>query len=1039
FSAFILILLVPLAALFYGARLPVGNALPPPGTPLSPVGPVVMIFSALPWILAAGILGPVPGAILATLSGGLIVMFDGHNPFIPLLYGFMALLFGIAIRQRFRTLSYRILNRPLVSGLGISLIYPIGYLLTTLFILQDSFPLRLDYVLSRVDTAAFAFAIQVIAAASIAELGVIVFPKLWGHTQPLVPSPGERSLEGRIRFSMGSFVIALVVSLTLGIWVVAGNASKKMLQDRMANTAHAAAQHVPFALEAGQNLITQLGQDRRLYSLPPEEIGPVLVEYLRELPYFHQLSFLDAQGNSLAGFPVMEFQSIFPTPEENRGIQLAMQGVNFQSYSLPPGAADTSAGLSFVVVVEDTRGRRRGILVGRTKLDANPFTLPIIDSLTTMRDVEGEGILLDEQDVILYHPESNLVGTKYDGKIPDSAEYYSDSAADGTRQMVYAAPVQGRQWVVITSVPARVAQQAAMDIAVPLLVILGIIGISAYVILIFWTRLLSGSLQRLAVESGRIAEGNLDHSLELKSADEIGQLGRSFEQMRVSLKNRLEEINRLLFVSQGVASAIEMDTAVQPILEGAMAIGPSSARVVLAQTNALDMNVNMPTRFGLGELTDEYADLDNQILGLTQKQDKVILTNPARAGLEPANDFPPPATLMAVALKHENVYYGALWLAYEQPRKFNQEEARFISTIASQAALAAANARLYTSAQMGRQRLEAILASTPDPVLVTDHRGRVLLVNPAAVNLLQNGPVITSGTPVESFIQQEELIALINSLEDQPQSAEVSFPGNRIFNATASPVLADGQLMGRVCVLTDITQFKELDALKTEFVSTVSHDLRSPLTLMRGYATMLQMVGELNEQQIGYVEKIVSGVENMSRLVNNLLDLGRIEAGIGLRPEMVDVTETVTQVTEGLQIQAAQKQINLTTNFPQKEIPAVEADPALLQQAFYNLVENAIKYTDRDGEITVSLAVEKGVLVFTVIDNGIGVAPVDQPRLFDRFFRVDQKQSNPQSGSGMGLAIVKSIAERHGGGVGVESQLGQGSTFHLTIPLRQPK
>src|SRR3990170_8289847 len=101
--------------------------------------------------------------------------------------------------------------------------------------------------------------------------------------------------------------------------------------------------------------------------------------------------------------------------------------------------------------------------------------------------------------------------------------------------------------------------------------------------------------------------------------------------------------------------------------------------------------------------------------------------------------------------------------------------------------------------------------------------------------------------------------------------------------------------MGRVCVLRDITQFKELDALKSDFVSTVSHDLRSPLTLIRGYATMLQMVGDLNEQQSGYVRKILDGVESMSRLVNNLLDLGRIEAGVGLQLEIQPVQEVIEQ------------------------------------------------------------------------------------------------------------------------------------------------
>jgi signal transduction histidine kinase len=266
---------------------------------------------------------------------------------------------------------------------------------------------------------------------------------------------------------------------------------------------------------------------------------------------------------------------------------------------------------------------------------------------------------------------------------------------------------------------------------------------------------------------------------------------------------------------------------------------------------------------------------------------------------------------------------------------------------------------------------------------------------------------------------------------------EVDFPGNRTYHATASPVMADNQVMGRVCVLTDITQFKELDALKSEFVSTVSHDLRSPLTLMRGYATMLQMVGELNEQQTGYINKIVNGIESMSFLVNNLLDLGRIEAGVGLQLEKVPVEDVTRQVIEGLHIQAIQKQIDLTFNPPPEKKSLVEADQALLHQAIYNLVDNAIKYTEAGGQVTVTVKVKSDKVVWVVQDTGIGISPLDLPRVFERFFRPAGRRSGQRKGSGLGLTIVKSIAERHGGSVKAESQLGKWSIFTLTIPLRQ--
>jgi signal transduction histidine kinase len=250
-------------------------------------------------------------------------------------------------------------------------------------------------------------------------------------------------------------------------------------------------------------------------------------------------------------------------------------------------------------------------------------------------------------------------------------------------------------------------------------------------------------------------------------------------------------------------------------------------------------------------------------------------------------------------------------------------------------------------------------------------------------------------------------------------------------------VLAESQRVGRVCILRDISYFKELDALKSDFVATVSHDLRSPLTLMRGYATMLEMVGELNEQQTTYVRRIIGGVENMSRLVNNLLDLGRIEAGVGLQLEIVPVHDIVERVVSTLQLQAAQKRVQLSAHIPEQTIPLIEADQALLQQALHNLVENAIKYTDPGGQVQVHVSARPDALVFEVKDTGIGIAPVDQPRLFEKFFRGVGQGTKKEGGTGLGLAIVKSIAERHGGEVWMESQLGKGSTFYVSIPLRQ--
>jgi signal transduction histidine kinase len=394
---------------------------------------------------------------------------------------------------------------------------------------------------------------------------------------------------------------------------------------------------------------------------------------------------------------------------------------------------------------------------------------------------------------------------------------------------------------------------------------------------------------------------------------------------------------------------------------------------------------------------------------------------------------------MAMPLRHENRNYGVLWAGYDQPHLFSETDVRFLVTLASQASLAASNHHLFQSAQVGRQRLAAILASTPDPVIVTDQFNRLLLANPAAWQVL--GMPVGSGTgqPIERVVKDKPLLDILLSKSSEKLSAEVPQSDGRVYFATASPMVANDLPVGRVCILRDVTHFKELDTMKTEFVNTVSHDLRSPLTLIRGYATMLELVGPVNEQQKGYVKNIVVGVENMARLVNNLLDLGRVEAGVGLQLEIVPLYDILERVIGPLQVLATQKNIQLTISTPKNSYPLIEADQTLFQQAMHNLIENAIKYTNLGGHVAVSIVLSGNAMLFEVQDNGIGIAAVDQSRLFEKFFRGGQREAREQKGSGLGLAIVKSIAERHGGKVWLESQIGKGSTFFLQAPLRQPK
>ncbi|HET9914214.1 MAG TPA: ATP-binding protein [Anaerolineales bacterium] len=1030
----VLVIAAAFTSLCLGVEFSTGSTLPVPGRPEEPQGSTLMFFSAIPWTLAGGLLGPYAAAGVGMFSGLLRGRWDTHSFFTILEFGLLGILFAVANRQRYRTFVYRLLRQPLVSALGLTLVHAVLFVLSALFTISTSASVtgRLDYALSNLGVVSLTFAGEMLIAGLTAQVIAIVFPNLWGGLGKLQPSPGERSIETRFIFGAGTIISVLLFTLLVGDWIVAGAAARNLLRQRLQSSAELAAHNVPFFLETGQNLVLQIANDPRLQDANAD-VSTLLSGHSQSVPYFTHLVIFDVQTKTiLASYPAdAAFQL---TRQEEEGLMLAQEGVSNQIYTVPPAVTGEAAGVSFLAAIPGT-GQ---VLIGRTYLSTNPYMRSVINNLNSLAEVHGAGMLIAD-DRIVYHSQADPNWTVYNGERRDAAAFFDETDSLGTRQLVYYQPVPGHPWAIVLTIPAQETQQIAINIALPISLMIILLGLIALISLRVNLRTVTGSLQGLATEAKYLSTGQLDRSLRVDGEDEVSELRRAFEQMRVSLQARLQDLNRLLVASQGVASSLTLDDALQPVLEAVVANGASSARIVLLR-EMLPTSLETPVRFSDGSEKDLYMHLDQQILALAEQQERVVISTLSRTrGLDLDPGLPRPESLIALALRHENRYYGVLWAAYNKQRAFTDADLRFISTLASQASLAVANIRLFLTVEVSRRQLEAILNSTPDPVLVTDASNRLILANPAAGQIF--GINIRRGErpDFEKTIQVRGLREVLQASSSERRSAEITMEDGKTYLAMASPMMADGQTVGRVCILRDVTQLKEIDTLKSDFVSTVSHDLRSPLTLMRGYATMLEMSGELNEQQKSYTKMIIQGVDNMSKLVNNLLDLGRIDFGVGLQVENLPVLDILERVIGSLQMQAKQKQISLGMEIS-KDLPhAIESDQALLQQAIYNLVENALKYTPEGGEVTIHLQTDGSALTFAVQDSGIGIPKSDLPRLFEKFYRGTNREALMKRGTGLGLAIVKSIAERHGGKVWVESELGKGSTFYLQVPIMQPR
>jgi signal transduction histidine kinase/DNA-binding response OmpR family regulator len=269
------------------------------------------------------------------------------------------------------------------------------------------------------------------------------------------------------------------------------------------------------------------------------------------------------------------------------------------------------------------------------------------------------------------------------------------------------------------------------------------------------------------------------------------------------------------------------------------------------------------------------------------------------------------------------------------------------------------------------------------------------------------------------------------------QTFKQVWPQERLLELFSAPVLSDRKFVGRLYGFRDVTQERELDRMKTEFVSQVSHELRTPLTAIKGFTELVLDgdAGDINEEQTEYLGIVKSNVDRLMALINDLLDIARIESGrVQLKIAPVDLDELVKLVGQSMRPLVQGKDQTLRTEI-EPNLPVVMADRDRVVQVLTNLVSNAHKYTPAGGSILVRAHTVDGMVKIEVQDNGMGIPAEDVPRLFSRFFRVDSSLTREIGGTGLGLSIVKSIVELHGGAVTVDSVQGEGSTFDFTLPL----
>ena len=555
------------------------------------------------------------------------------------------------------------------------------------------------------------------------------------------------------------------------------------------------------------------------------------------------------------------------------------------------------------------------------------------------------------------------------------------------------------------------------------------------------------------VLAGRLSEvDRLRVALAARSEDLAAQ-ARALQRTATDLGDRVLELRALQEVAKALSATLYLNDTLRTIADRLSRLVESPfCAVALLDNERQALNMVVAPDGAAAPLAgpvplDEPASLGEALYsGRTQ-----VLAPGAngRPGVLALSQVWPVAALEVTPMMVRGQPIGALLVGVGDDNQGARIQRGLTESFAYFAATAVENARLYSDSTDKRRELEAVLAGIGDGVLVVDAEGRLLLLNPVAARVcaLETPP---AGAPLRGLLPADELVDLLDetaamgrvTIRELPlATAGFASDGQpRTFQALAAPLYrateAGEQVGGVVVVLRDITVQKELERMKSNFLSVVSHELKTPLHSIKGFVDIILMgkTGPVTDLQRDFLGTVQEQTGHLQRLIEDLLEFSRLESGqVRLRPVLLPLVDLVWTVVEKLEPLAQKKGLSLTCDLPD-HLPEIEADPMRLEQVLTNLVENAIKFTPEGGRVQVRGWERGDAVEIAVIDSGIGVPAEERERIFERFYQVDSSARRRYKGTGLGLTICKHIVSQHGGRIWVQDAEGGGSQFHVVLP-----
>jgi two-component system NtrC family sensor kinase len=512
--------------------------------------------------------------------------------------------------------------------------------------------------------------------------------------------------------------------------------------------------------------------------------------------------------------------------------------------------------------------------------------------------------------------------------------------------------------------------------------------------------------------------------------EERDQLSQQLLAVNEQLQRQLQELNIIYTIGRSVTLLMDLGRVLNRVVEAAVYLAEAEEGLLLLLDDERN-ELFLRAAKGVDEKVAQNlrVRVDDSVAGRVIQSGRPVFLTGERAKV--ATGYLTKALLYLPLRVPDRGIIGVLGVVNrETEQSFAERDIFLLSGLADYAAVAIQNARLFATVEAERSKLETVLREAQGAIIVVDDEDDILLCNAAASTALgieENPP----GRSLDSIIPSPALRSMFTQVRETGQVSlnEISLEDGRVFNAQLTPVPG----VGRVLMMQNITHLKELDRIKSEFISAVSHDLRTPLTTIQGYIELLPRAGSLNAQQQEFVLRARQSMETITIMLDRLLDIERLEAGYEIEMAPCDLTQVIEEAIDGVRTQIQAKELELRWE-PSTSLPPVQGNLRHLRQVMDNLLSNAVNYTRKGGWIAVGAEADGEHIAVNVADNGIGISPAQQPYIFDKFYRVESSETVGITGTGLGLAIVKAVIEKHSGRVWVESKPGLGSVFSFVLP-----